>query len=131
MGYCLPYSICGQKWLKPGGRVLISDYCCSEGPHTDRFKAYVKQRGYNLLSPAAYGKLLEEAGLVNVRAEDRSQQFIQVLQRELKTTEVIREEFIKEFSEEKYDSIVDGWKAKVVRVGEGDQRWGLFYAEKQ
>lgn len=46
-----------QKWLKPGGKVLISDYCCSEGPHSDKFKAYVKQRGYHLLSPAAYGKV--------------------------------------------------------------------------
>ena len=40
-------------------------------------------------------QLLEQAGFVNVRAEDRSQQFIQVLKRELKTTEAIREEFIK------------------------------------
>ncbi|XP_076449925.1 uncharacterized protein LOC143286185 isoform X2 [Babylonia areolata] len=119
------------KWLKPGGRVLISDYCCSEGPHSDQFKAYVKQRGYNLLTPAAYGKVLEEAGFVKVRAEDRSQQFLQVLQRELHTTQTIRQQFIQEFSEEDYNYIIDGWKAKIERVGEGDQRWGLFYAEKQ
>ena len=35
-----------------------------------------------------------------------------------------------EFSEEDYNYIVNGWKDKVVRAGEGDQRWGLFYAEK-
>ncbi|XP_070197643.1 uncharacterized protein [Littorina saxatilis] len=118
------------KWLKPGGKVLISDYCCSEGPHTEKFKAYVKQRGYNLLSTSAYGKLLEQAGFVRVRAEDRSKQFIQVLERELKTTETIKDDFVKEFSQKDFDDIVSGWKDKVVRVGEGDQRWGLFYAEK-
>nr|KAG5713033.1 hypothetical protein BaRGS_021827 [Batillaria attramentaria] len=35
-----------------------------------------------------------------------------------------------EFCEEDYNYIVNGWKDKLVRVGEGDQRWGLFYAEK-
>lgn len=118
------------KWLKPGGKLLISDYCCSEGPHTDKFTEYVKLRGYHLYSPPAYGKLLEQAGFTNVRAEDRSDQFIQVLHRELRDAEAIKEEFIQEFSESDYLDIVNGWKDKVVRVGESDQRWGLFFAEK-
>jgi phosphoethanolamine N-methyltransferase len=29
-----------------------------------------------------------------------------------------------------YDYLVNGWKDKLVRCDEGDQRWGLFYAEK-
>ena len=37
---------------------------------------------------------------------------------------------LQEFSESDYDAIVDGWKDKQVRCGQGDQRWGLFYAEK-
>ena len=40
-------------------------------------------------------QLLEQAGFVNVRAEDRSKQFLQVLHREIRTTEAIRDEFIK------------------------------------
>ncbi|XP_050397141.2 uncharacterized protein LOC126815505 isoform X2 [Patella vulgata] len=118
------------KWLKPGGKVLITDYCCKAGEHSDAFKLYVKQRGYNLLSPQQYGEVLKEAGLVNVRAEDKSELFTQVLEGELQKTEKMREEFIKEFSEEDYDYIVNGWKDKLVRVRQGDQRWGLFYAEK-
>jgi len=43
--------------LKPGGKVFISDYSCSDGEHTDLFKAYVKQRGYALLSPTKYGEV--------------------------------------------------------------------------
>lgn len=35
-----------------------------------------------------------------------------------------------EFSEEDYNYIINGWKDKVQRVGQGDQRWGLFMAEK-
>ncbi|XP_059147708.1 uncharacterized protein LOC131935364 [Physella acuta] len=118
------------KFLKPGGKVLISDYCCSPDEHCEKFKAYVEQRGYNLLSPAAYGKVLEEAGFVNVRAEDRTQQFADSLNTEIARAESIKDEFLNEFDEEGYRSIVDGWKEKQDRVRLGDQRWGLFYAEK-
>uniref|UniRef100_A0A2C9L659 phosphoethanolamine N-methyltransferase n=1 Tax=Biomphalaria glabrata TaxID=6526 RepID=A0A2C9L659_BIOGL len=118
------------KCLKSGGKVLISDYCCSPNKHSDLFKAYVQQRGYNLLSPAAYGKVLEEAGFINVKAEDKTQQFADILKIEIERTESNKEEFIKQFDEDGYNYIVDGWKEKLVRVELGDQRWGLFYAEK-
>ncbi|VAH10144.1 unnamed protein product [Triticum turgidum subsp. durum] len=36
------------KWLKPGGKVLISDYCRSPGTPSEEFAAYIKQRGYDL-----------------------------------------------------------------------------------
>lgn len=118
-------------WMKPGGKVLISDYCCSEGEHTDTFKKYVAQRGYILLSVPDYGKVLEEAGFICVRAEDRTSQFKQVLDRELVRTETIKDDFIKDFSEKDYLDIVNGWQDKLKRVGkQGNQRWGLFYAEK-
>ena len=45
------------KWLKPGGKVLISDYCKSAGPPSPEFAAYIKQRGYDLHSVEAYGQV--------------------------------------------------------------------------
>ncbi|XP_064611284.1 uncharacterized protein LOC135475355 [Liolophura sinensis] len=116
--------------LKPGGRLMISDYCCGEKEHTAAFKEYVKQRGYFLISPAQYGKELETAGFVNVRAEDRSEQFIDVLKRELVKFEKMKDEFISEFSVEDYNYIENGWREKIERVTAQDQKWGLFYAEK-
>jgi len=116
--------------LKPGGKLLISDYSCSEGEHSEVFKAYVKQRGYHLLPVKDYGKVLESVGFVNVNAMDRTDQFINVLKSELEMTEKIKDDFIKEFSEADYAAIVDGWKDKLHRVGMGNQKWGLFYAEK-
>ena len=29
-----------------------------------------------------------------------------------------------------FDYLVSGWKAKIVRCGDGSQKWGLFYCEK-
>lgn len=46
------------KWLKPGGKVLISDYCKRAGPPSDEFAEYIKQRGYDLHDVEAYGQVL-------------------------------------------------------------------------
>ena len=112
-----------QDWLKPGGKLFITDYCCTDGAWSDMYAAYVKQRGYILLSPKAYGKvssllrnqtltsaynsdgvviecfasfqLLEEVGFVDVRAEDRTEQFVKVLHSELYRLESIKQQFLK------------------------------------
>ncbi len=118
------------SWLKPGGVLLISDYCCGVGAHSEEFKAYVKNRQYHLLDPYTYGKALETAGFVDVIAEDRTCQFVNVLKRELTKAERIKKEFVRGFSNEDYDHIVEGWKAKVKRCGAGYQKWGLFRARK-
>ena len=51
-----------QKWLKPGGQLLISDYCRSAEELSDSMKTYLAQRGYKLLSVADYGKVLQASG---------------------------------------------------------------------
>ena len=50
-------SILFQKWLKPGGKLLISDYCCGVNIDNEEFKSYVRQRNYFLLDPSSYGKV--------------------------------------------------------------------------
>jgi len=36
------------QMLRPGGRLLISDYCRKAGDVSSEFKKYIKQRGYDL-----------------------------------------------------------------------------------
>ncbi|CAL9146762.1 phosphoethanolamine N-methyltransferase [Musa acuminata AAA Group] len=119
------------KWLKPGGKLLISDYCKKLGAPSDDFAAYIKQRGYDLHDVDAYGQMLKNAGFNKVIAEDRTNQFLEVLQRELDAVEMDKEVFIRDFSQEDYDEIVNGWKAKLKRSSVGEQRWGLFIAQKK
>ncbi|KAE8709660.1 Phosphoethanolamine N-methyltransferase 1 [Hibiscus syriacus] len=118
------------KWLKPGGKVLISDYCKTAGASSPEFAAYIMQRGYDLHDVKAYGQMLKDAGFVEVVAEDRTDQFIQVLQRELDKVEKEKDTFVSDFSRADYDDIVGGWKAKLIRTKAGEQRWGLFIAKK-
>uniref|UniRef100_A0A673N3N2 phosphoethanolamine N-methyltransferase n=1 Tax=Sinocyclocheilus rhinocerous TaxID=307959 RepID=A0A673N3N2_9TELE len=82
------------SWLKPGGKLLISDYCCGEKPWSPAFQDYVNQRGYILYTPQRYGQFLSEVGFSNVRAEDRTEQFIQVIKAELQRAGEMKEEFI-------------------------------------
>ncbi|XP_048883463.1 phosphoethanolamine methyltransferase isoform X2 [Brienomyrus brachyistius] len=117
-------------WLKPGGKILVTDYCCGEKPWSPEFQEYVRQRGYCLLTPEKYGQMIEQAGFIRACVEDRTSQFIQVIKRELKRAEDIKEEFIQEFSEEEYNTITSGWRLKIQRCERGDHRWGLFYAER-
>ncbi|CAN1266840.1 Phosphoethanolamine N-methyltransferase [Linum perenne] len=87
------------KWLKPGGKVLISDYCRCAGTPSDEFAEYIKQRGYDLHDVKAYGQMLRNAGFQEVIAEDRTNQFNQVLKRELDAIEKEKDAFIHDFSE--------------------------------
>ncbi|XP_023003747.1 phosphomethylethanolamine N-methyltransferase-like isoform X3 [Cucurbita maxima] len=118
------------KWVKPGGKILITDYCKSSGAPSPAFAEYIKQRGYDLHDVKSYGQMLEEAGFKDVVAEDRTDQFMSVLQRELDAVEKEKDAFIHDFSEEDYNDIVGGWKAKLERCWCGEQKWGLFIAHK-
>lgn len=60
--------------LRPGGRLLISDYCRKAGTVSTEFSKYIQQRGYDLHSPEGYGQLLSGAGFLDVVADDRTWQ---------------------------------------------------------
>lgn len=120
-----------KDWLKPGGKIFITDYCA--GPKqdwTEEFAKYVEQRGYNLLTVLEYGDIFTKLGFKNVRAEDKTDLFVECLRNELKKMDLIKHEFVTEFTLEDFDYLVSGWKAKIVRCGDGSQKWGLFYCEK-
>jgi phosphoethanolamine N-methyltransferase len=116
------------KFLKPGGKLMITDYCRSEGEATEDFKAYIEQRGYDLHSPSQYGKMIESAGFVDVVATDATDKFEASLRKELELVEGQKDEYIKDFSEKDYNDIVGGWNAKLGRLDQ--QRWGFFTARK-
>ncbi|CAL9240548.1 unnamed protein product [Arabidopsis halleri] len=118
------------KWLKPGGKVLITDYCRSPKTPSSDFANYIKQRGYDLHDVQAYGQMLRDAGFEEVTTEDRTDQFMKVLKRELDAVEKEKEEFISDFSEEDYEDIIGGWKSKLLRSSSGEQKWGLFIAKR-
>ncbi len=117
-----------RSWLKPGGRVMITDYAIGDAPQTDEFKSYLKDRQYQLVTVEEYGRLLEDAGFEQVRAENRTDLFVDVLTRELVEFKGKKKAFVSRFSAHDYQDLVVGWEAKLVRCAEGLQNWGLFQA---
>jgi len=116
--------------LKPGGKVLISDYNVGEQEHTEHFKEYLKQRDYQLVTVKEYGLVLQRAGFVDVEAVDNSAMLLEMLQIELEKFNNIKQDFVDEFCEEDFGYIRQGWIDKIKRAKEGEQVWGLYSATK-
>ena len=116
---------------KPGGKLIMTDYCC--GPKEmwdDEFKAYVAQRGYSLITVEEYKKVLEAAGWIVEKAEDKTQWFKQILEEEKARAIKNKAEFLSKFSEDDFTHLMEGWDSKLVRVPKGHQRWGFFVARR-
>jgi phosphoethanolamine N-methyltransferase len=120
--------------LKPGGTLLFTDYCKSGKPLEDMsegFQHYMTKKGYTLVEPEeGYGKIVRAAGFKNVKANDASGKFLEVLKRELKLIENGKEEFLSKFSNEEYQSLLTGWSNKISWVSAGDMKWCVLMATK-
>jgi phosphoethanolamine N-methyltransferase len=119
------------NWLKPGGQLFISDYTCApKNEWSKEFEEYVNQRRYTLLTVADYGQVLESVGFKNVDAQDATDKFVACLKIELVRIESNKDDFIREFSSDDYQHLVEGWHSKLQRCAKGDQRWGILRARK-
>ena len=110
--------------LVPGGRLLVTDYCASPRPWSADFSDYVMRRGYGLHTVADYASMLSAAGFADVRAEDRTDEFIAIHERELARLMIV------EPAPPARDELAAAWRAKIARARAGEQRWGLFTARR-
>ncbi|CAI5525706.1 unnamed protein product [Closterium sp. Naga37s-1] len=120
-----------HRWLKPGGRVLITDYCSGKDKPeewSEEFRCYVAQRGYHLVTVRRYSEMLQAAGFHVLKAEDRSQPFLGILEEEKARLLSDTSSTQPSASDEQ---LLAGWTAKMKRVRNGDQAWGLFLVEKR
>lgn len=111
--------------LKPGGRLLFTDYCCREKPWPWGFAAYVEARGYCLHTLPEYVGLIQGAGFTQVEATDITDLFVETLNSELK-----RVGTSKELGWTSRTGLALAWRTKLKRARSGVHRWGLFEATK-
>jgi len=109
-----------KRTLKPGGSMFFTDYCWGEGTHSAEFLEYVAQRKYDLHTVKGYGKLIAEAGFVEVQAMDKTALFGDYLELEL----------AKLPNDDSLPEIRKSWQDKLTRNRAGEQGWGWFMARK-
>jgi len=112
------------RCLRPGGLLLFSDYLCRQGARSAEFEAYVQSRGYDLRSLAEYRMLLEQAGFEVILAEDRTVEFVAILERELAQLGAAW------LDEVERAALTQSWRDKLRRARAGEQRWGVCLARK-
>ena len=69
-------------------------------------------------------------GFKEVKAIDKTAEFISILKSEMVKFKPTKEKFVKEFSLKDYNDLVNGWDIKVDRCTKGEQGWGLFSVKK-
>ncbi|HEY5700459.1 MAG TPA: methyltransferase domain-containing protein [Gammaproteobacteria bacterium] len=114
-----------HRTLKPGGCLLVTDYCRGDRKSSKEFERYVTERGYDLLDLDGYAARIRQAGFYNVVAEDLTEQFIAIHHRELDGL------VNKDHGETDLTELIVGWRDKIQRAHRGEQRWGLFSALKR
>jgi len=119
-----------ERTLKPGGKLLITDYCKGDQEHSEEFKEYVKSRDYQLYTVQDYGNIIQIAGFVDVEAVDVTSLMLEMLETELEKFMKNEQGFVDEFTQEDFNYLKQGWMDKIRRVKSGDQAWGLFTATK-
>jgi phosphoethanolamine N-methyltransferase len=117
--------------MSPNGRLVITDYARGVGVRSKEFQDYIASTGYHVVDPASYGRLLEDAGFVNVQVEDATDRFVEILKREATTLTERRTEFLDSFTEKDLNYLVDRWQMKVGFCGAGDMKWGIYVAVKR
>jgi phosphoethanolamine N-methyltransferase len=115
---------------EPGGRLVITDYAKGVGQGSPEFRAYIASTGYHVVDPATYGQFLEGAGYRDVVVEDATDRFVSILQKEIAILDANRDDFLKSFTEEDLNYLVERWKMKVGFCEAGDMKWGIYLATK-
>ncbi|XP_071956958.1 uncharacterized protein [Antedon mediterranea] len=119
-------------WLKPGGKLLVVDFNRCDEDLSDAFKSYLEFRKntWYLLTLNEYEKCIQNAGFINITAEDISLLQTNTIVNECEMMKNKREEIIQKFDEKSYNRWISKLEIKHKVTESGNHLWGLFYGEK-
>ena len=113
-----------RRILVSGGQLSFSDYCLGATKPRPEFISYLRERNYNLLNVDDYTTLLKKAGFSNINGEDKTIQFIKILEDELNNMETAP------LNKKDKSSLQKSWKEKLKRAQSREQGWAWFTASR-
>ncbi|CAF1248728.1 unnamed protein product [Rotaria sordida] len=117
-------------WLKHGGRLLITDFCCGNTPFSQDLIDYVRSGMYTMPSIQEYAELFKKCGFTEVHVEDHSDLYQQYCQNEIEIAEKNRMNPNSKLTRQELDESVRQWKLKYSLTNSGQRRWCIFEALK-
>jgi phosphoethanolamine N-methyltransferase len=124
------------RWLKPGGRLLLSDYVVADPKDVPQlsaeFSGYISSRSYSLLDTAKYSSTIAAAGFSDLAVEDRTEQMVTCLNKELSAIRepATAEAFERDFGAGDLQQLTDGWEGKLKWAADGEFKWAVIRATK-
>ncbi|CAD5223690.1 unnamed protein product [Bursaphelenchus okinawaensis] len=112
-----------REILKPGGQLIITMYGRGYGPFTEEFKEFVNSRRYYLNTVEEMEEKAKNAGFSEVEATNITPMFKEWLEKERNRAIMYKDEFLKNWSEKKYNSLFDGWTQKLDFIKADNHNW--------
>ena len=126
------------KWLTPGGKVCITDYCI--GPKSAEkmdsdFAKYIDDRGYHLFTPDDYKKCFIDAGFQDdqVISTGRPHWYCCICQKELDNVQLpgaARDKFLETSSDVELAKLIKTYNDKIQMTLRGDRSFVILHATK-
>jgi phosphoethanolamine N-methyltransferase len=110
-------------WLKPGGRLMIGDYCLQNV--TNGTAALVKSEGLNIVTVEGMMTLLKDAGYTDIKFEDYSHRYIDYLK-----SDIAKLSSIQGISDTVRGNFLKLWKSFVTALEEKELVWVVFTGTK-
>jgi phosphoethanolamine N-methyltransferase len=117
--------------LKPGGQLVVTDFCRGKAPTSSAFERHVSQCQYHLQEIARYAASLRAAGFEPTAVEDITPSLIALLRIEQESFRKRREDFCARYGRPDFDYMLDRWDKKIAFCEGGHLKWGLFVAVKR
>jgi phosphoethanolamine N-methyltransferase len=113
--------------LRPGGDVLVTDYCI--GPSsTAAFRDQMVAWGQHMITPAEYADVLASARFADVVVEDRTGDLMDSMLQGRATMLRDRAMFLAELSEQDYAALLGRWEQKIGYGERGELVWMVLTA---
>jgi len=116
--------------LRPGGAVLVTDYCLGTSEASADFGRRMRDWGQHMLTLPAYAELLTGCGFVDVVTEDRTEDLVASQEHGLRVLQERGDELRALMSDEEHADLLARWRTKLTHSTSGELVWMVLTARR-